>query len=109
VKQGDAVEVAKPFTPVDIAVSVANDFDASAFVIPDTTQNIMILSDDEFDDVVQADLIVIKQAWVAMEKGEEPFTPVISKCQKKKIKQLARSVAQSYNTRCRGDTSHLFL
>ncbi|MCI94174.1 hypothetical protein A2U01_0115472, partial [Trifolium medium] len=37
VKQADAVEVGKPFTPVDIAISVANDFDASARAIPDTT------------------------------------------------------------------------
>jgi hypothetical protein len=104
VKQDDAVEVG--FTPVDIAVSVPNDFDASAFVIPGTMQNIRILPDDEFDEVVQADLQVIKQAWAAMEKGEKPFTPVISKSQKKKIKQLARSVGQPYNTRSKGDTSH---
>jgi hypothetical protein len=104
VKQDDAVEVGKSFTPVDIAVSVPNDFDA--FVKPGTMQNIMILPDDEFDEVVQADLQVIKQAWVTMEKGEKPFTPIISKSQKKKIKQLARSVGQSYNTLSKGDTSH---
>ncbi|MCI50078.1 hypothetical protein A2U01_0071322, partial [Trifolium medium] len=47
----DAVEVGKHFTPVDIIVSVTEDFDASARAIPDTTQNIVILPDDEFDDV----------------------------------------------------------
>jgi hypothetical protein len=83
---------------------VPNDFDA--FVKPGTMQNIMILPDDEIDEVVQADLQVIKQAWVTMEKGEKPFTPIISKSQKKKIKQLARSVGQSYNTLSKGDTSH---
>ncbi|KAK2357831.1 hypothetical protein QL285_095068 [Trifolium repens] len=98
VKQDDAVEVGK--------VSVPNDFDAPAFVLPGTMQNIMILPDDEFDEAVQADLQVIKQAWAAMEKGEKSFTPVISKSQKKKIKQLARSVGQSCNTRSKGDTSH---
>ncbi|KAK2383390.1 hypothetical protein QL285_070849 [Trifolium repens] len=61
VKQDDAVEVGKSF-------SVPNDFDAPAFVIPVTMQNIMILPDDEFDEAVQADLQVIKQAWAAMEK-----------------------------------------
>jgi hypothetical protein len=99
VKQDDAVEVGKSF-------SVPNDFDAPAFVIPGTMQNIMILPDDEFDEAVQADLQVIKQAWAAMEKGEKSFTPVISKSQKKKIKQLARSVGQSCNTHSKGDTSH---
>ncbi|MCI26340.1 hypothetical protein A2U01_0047535, partial [Trifolium medium] len=105
----DAVEVGKPFTSVDIAVSVANDLDACARAIHDTTQKIVILPDDEFDEVVRADLQVIKQAWAAMEKGEKPFTPVISKSQKKKIKQLARSVGQPYNTRSRGGTSHMSL
>ncbi|MCI97583.1 hypothetical protein A2U01_0118884, partial [Trifolium medium] len=37
VKQADAVEVGKPLTPVNIAVSVVNEFDASACAIPDTT------------------------------------------------------------------------
>ncbi|GAU40378.1 hypothetical protein TSUD_265220 [Trifolium subterraneum] len=42
----DALEVEKPFTLVD------NNFDASSRAIPDTTQNIVILTDDEFDEVV---------------------------------------------------------
>jgi hypothetical protein len=99
--------VLQQVTTDDVAgVTPINDFDAPAFVIPGTMQNIMILPDDEFDEAVQADLQVIKQAWAAMEKGEKSFTPVISKSQKKKIKQLARSVGQSCNTRSKGDTSH---
>ncbi|KAK2427288.1 hypothetical protein QL285_025874 [Trifolium repens] len=34
--------------------------------IPDTTQQMMILSDEDFDDVVRADLKLIKQAWADM-------------------------------------------
>ncbi|GAU35422.1 hypothetical protein TSUD_375120 [Trifolium subterraneum] len=74
--------------------------------MPESTQNIVILPDEDLDEVVQADLRVIKQAWAAMEKGEKPFTPVISQSSKKKIIQLARSVGKSNNTRFRGDTSH---
>jgi hypothetical protein len=59
--------------------------------IPDTTQQMMILPDEDFDEVVRADLHLIKQVWTDMEKSENPFTPVLSKSQRKKIKQLARS------------------
>jgi hypothetical protein len=86
VKQTNAVKVKKSFTLVGIAGLVANNFDTFAHAIPDTTQKMVILSDDEFDEVVQVDLRVIKQAWTAMEKGEKHFTRVISKSQKKKIK-----------------------
>ncbi|PNX69092.1 hypothetical protein L195_g056527 [Trifolium pratense] len=34
VKQADAVEIENSFTPVDITVTTANDFDASARAIP---------------------------------------------------------------------------
>ncbi|PNX81090.1 hypothetical protein L195_g037105, partial [Trifolium pratense] len=74
VKQADAVEVENHFTPVNTAVSAAN-FDASARAIPDTTQKIVILPDEEFDEVV-VDLKIIKQALVAQEKGEKHFTPL---------------------------------
>ncbi|MCI90797.1 hypothetical protein A2U01_0112091, partial [Trifolium medium] len=60
--------------PLDIAVSVANNFDASARAIPNTTQKIVILSDEEFDEVVHADLRIIKQAWAATANGEKLFT-----------------------------------
>jgi hypothetical protein len=69
VKQADAVEVENSFTLIDIAVSVANNFDASARAIPDTTQNIAKLSDDEFDEVVQAYLHVIKQVSKSQKKN----------------------------------------
>ncbi|GAU40193.1 hypothetical protein TSUD_375010 [Trifolium subterraneum] len=55
-KQADAVEVEKCFTSIDIAASVVNNFDASARAIPDTTQKLVILPDDEFNEVVRADL-----------------------------------------------------
>ncbi|MCI55021.1 hypothetical protein A2U01_0076271, partial [Trifolium medium] len=41
---------------------------ASGRAIPETTQNVMILSDEDFDEVVRADLQLIKQAWADMEK-----------------------------------------
>jgi hypothetical protein len=68
--------------------------------------NIVILPDEDFDEVVQADLQVLKQVWAAMEKGEKPFTPFISKSQKMK-RQSVRSVGQPYNTRSRVDTFHM--
>jgi hypothetical protein len=43
VKQVDAVEYEKRFTPVDIAISVVINSDAHA--IPDTTQKLVILPD----------------------------------------------------------------
>jgi hypothetical protein len=52
----------------------------------------MILSDDDFDEVVRVDLQLIKQAWADMETCEKPFTPVVSKNQMKKIKRLARNL-----------------
>ncbi|MCI82296.1 hypothetical protein A2U01_0103570, partial [Trifolium medium] len=54
----------------------------------------MILPDEDFDEVVRADLQLIKQAWTNMKKGEKPFTPVLSKSQKKKNKHLARNGEQ---------------
>ncbi|GAU22134.1 hypothetical protein TSUD_251620 [Trifolium subterraneum] len=110
VQQAVVVKAENHFTLVDIAASEANDFDASARVIPDITQKIVILSDEEFDEVVGANLQIIKKkAWVAMEKGEKSFTHIISKSQKKKIKKLAQSGRKSYNTRSGGDTSHMSL
>ncbi|XP_045796104.1 uncharacterized protein LOC123890519 [Trifolium pratense] len=103
-KPVDTVAVENSF--IEIAVLEANDFDASARAIPDTTQRVVILPDEEYDEVVQEDLRIIKQAWAAMANREKPFTPVVSQRQKKKIKQLAWSVGQPYNTRSRGDTSN---
>jgi uncharacterized protein YfeS len=50
--------------------SLANDFDAFPQAKIDTTQKIVILPDDEFDEVVRADLHMIKQTWVVIEKGD---------------------------------------
>jgi hypothetical protein len=55
---------------------------------------VIILPEKDFDEVVRADLQLIKQAWADMEKGETPFTPVVCKSQRKKIKQLARTRGQ---------------
>ncbi|GAU47236.1 hypothetical protein TSUD_242860 [Trifolium subterraneum] len=79
------------------------DFDR---VIPEITQKVVILSDEDFDEVVIADLQLIKQVWADMEKGGKPFTPIISKIQRKKNKQLVRSGGKPYNIRSRGGTSH---
>ncbi|PNX77385.1 putative NBS resistance protein, partial [Trifolium pratense] len=76
--------VGKPFTLVNIAVSMANEFDASTRAIPDTKQNIVILPDDEFDEVVQANLQVIKQVWTTMEKGEKPSTLLFLKAKRRR-------------------------
>jgi hypothetical protein len=42
-----------------------------------------------------------------MEKGEKPFTPVVSKNQRKKIKLLIMSQGQIYNTRPMDATSRM--
>ncbi|MCI08167.1 defensin-like protein, partial [Trifolium medium] len=63
----------------------------SGRAIPETTQKVRILSDEDFEEVVRADLQLIKQAWADKEKDDKHFTTVISKSQRKKIKQLARS------------------
>jgi hypothetical protein len=88
------------------ATHVRHDTD-SGRPIPDTTQQMMILLDENFDDVVRAYLKLIKQAWADMATGEKSFTPVVSKSQRKKIKQLARNCRQPYNTGSMGVTSHI--
>ncbi|MCI79583.1 hypothetical protein A2U01_0100854, partial [Trifolium medium] len=40
----------------------------SGRAIPETTQKVMILPDEDFDEVFRADLQLIKQAWADMEK-----------------------------------------
>ncbi|MCH79699.1 hypothetical protein A2U01_0000453 [Trifolium medium] len=60
--------------------------DASGCPIPETTQKVVIVPDEDFDEVVRADLQVLKQVWADMDKGEKPFTPVINNSQKKKKK-----------------------
>ncbi|MCH95218.1 hypothetical protein A2U01_0016193, partial [Trifolium medium] len=82
--------------------------DDSGCAIPETTQKVVIVSDEDFDEVVRADLQVFKQ-WADMDKSEKSFTPVINKNQTKKLKQLARSVWKPYSTHSRGVTSHMSL
>ncbi|MCH97215.1 hypothetical protein A2U01_0018208, partial [Trifolium medium] len=57
--------------------------DVSAYAILETTQKVVIVPYDDFDEVVRADLQVIKQVWADMDKGEKPSTPFITKSQKK--------------------------
>jgi hypothetical protein len=80
--------------------TVAKDDEA----VPET-QVTMIANDDEFNAEVQKDLQVAKQLWADM-ADENPFKPVVSKSQRKRIKQLARSAGQPYNTRAQGAPSN---
>ncbi|MCH82732.1 hypothetical protein A2U01_0003543, partial [Trifolium medium] len=48
--------------------------------------------DEHLPKVFRKDIQIIKQAWEAMAEGGQPFTPYVSKQQKKKDKHLARSV-----------------
>jgi hypothetical protein len=64
----------------------------SGRAIPETMQNVRILPDEDFDEVLRAYLQLMKQVWDDMKKVEKSFTPVINKSQRKNIKQLARSI-----------------
>jgi hypothetical protein len=79
--------------------TVAKDDEA----VPET--QVTIANDDEFNAEVQKDLQVAKQLWADM-ADENPFKPVVSKSQRKRIKQLARSAGQPYNTRAQGAPSN---
>ncbi|MCH89860.1 RNA-directed DNA polymerase (Reverse transcriptase), partial [Trifolium medium] len=57
-------------------------------MVPETQLGLVIASDNEFDDDVQHDLQILKQAWADMAEGGH-FTPYISKQQKKMNKRLA--------------------
>jgi hypothetical protein len=50
--------------------------------------NALILSDEDFDEVVRADIQLIRQAWADMEKAEKPFTPIINKSKKRTNNRL---------------------
>ncbi|PNX92858.1 hypothetical protein L195_g016001 [Trifolium pratense] len=66
-------------------------------------------SDEDFDDdhtVVQNDIKIIRQAWADMVEQEQPFTPYISKQQKKRDKKKASSAGKPYHTRSK-DCSHV--
>jgi hypothetical protein len=66
----------------------------------------VLANDDDFDEVAKNDIALIRQAWA---DKEQPFTTVVSKSQRKKIKQLARGAGQSHNTHSKGVTSPLVL
>jgi hypothetical protein len=66
----------------------------------------MIANDDEFNAEVQKDLQVAKQLWADM-ADENPYKLVVSKSQRKRLKQLARSAGQPYNTRSQGAPSNM--
>jgi hypothetical protein len=44
-------------------------------------------------EVIRNSIQVIKQAWAAMAKGEQPLTPYVSKQQKKKDKHVTESAS----------------
>jgi hypothetical protein len=44
-------------------------------------------------EVIRNSIQVIKQAWAAMAKGEQPLTPYVSKQQKKKDKHVTKSAS----------------
>jgi hypothetical protein len=88
-------------TPLDEEQQLAN----SCSVVPET-QNLVVANDDDFDEVAKNDIALIRQAWA---DKEQPFTTVVSKSQRKKIKQLARGAGQSHNTHSKGVTSPLVL
>ncbi|MCI09662.1 hypothetical protein A2U01_0030749 [Trifolium medium] len=78
--------------------SISNDDGEDILMVP-STQLVMVVNDKEFNDVVQKDLQVVKKLWADMAEAkqgqqEESFTPFVSKSQKKKNKNLARSACQ---------------
>ncbi|MCH86872.1 protein RADIALIS-like 1-like [Trifolium medium] len=71
------------------------------------TQLVRVVNDEEFDDVVQKDLQVVKKLCADMAEAnqgqqEESFAPFVSKSRKKKNKNLAKSVGHPYHTRSKG-------
>ncbi|MCI43375.1 hypothetical protein A2U01_0064612, partial [Trifolium medium] len=64
------------------------------------TQIVRVVNDEEFDEVVQKELQVVKKLWANMTdakqgKQEGSFTQFVSKSRKKKNKNLAKSVELS--------------
>jgi hypothetical protein len=68
--------------------------------IPET-QNLIVANDDDFDEVARQDIALVKQAWADMAE-EHPFTPYVSKTQRKRNYKAARSVGQPYHTCSKG-------
>jgi hypothetical protein len=94
--------------PVDSEKMVdATSDDGEEIVIE--TQLTRVVNDEEFDDVVQKELQVVKQIWADMADNDKQFTPVVSKSQKKRNRQKMRSAGQPYHTRSKGARSHMSL
>jgi hypothetical protein len=55
-----------------------------------------VVNDEEFDEVVQQDLRIVKQLSADMAEGK-PFTEAVSKGQKKRNKKIACSAGQPYH------------
>jgi hypothetical protein len=73
------------------------------------TQLTRVVNDEEFDDVVQKELQMVKQIWADMADNDKQFTSVVSKSQKKRNRQKMHSAGQPYHTRSKGARSHMSL
>ncbi|MCI59923.1 hypothetical protein A2U01_0081178, partial [Trifolium medium] len=60
--------------------------DGEEIIVVPATQNTRVVNDVEFDEEVQKELKVVKQLWANMVEQEKPFTPFVSRSQKKKDK-----------------------
>ncbi|MCI32212.1 hypothetical protein A2U01_0053424, partial [Trifolium medium] len=95
-------------------VEVSSNDDGEDILMVSATQLVRVVNDEEFDDVVQKELQVVKKLWADMAeakqgKQEESFTPFVSKSQKKKNKNLARSAGQPYHTCSKGAPRNMSL
>jgi hypothetical protein len=68
-----------------------------------------VVNDEDFDAIVQKDLQVVKQIWADMAENEKPFTPFVSKSQRKRNNQKVRSAGQPYQTRSKGAPTNMSL
>jgi hypothetical protein len=93
--------------PVDSEKMVDASSDDGEEIVIETQLTRMV--NDEFDDVVQKELQVVKQIWADMADNDKQFTSVVSKSQKKRNRQKMRSAGQPYHTRSKGTRSHMSL
>jgi hypothetical protein len=82
----------------DVAQDDATQVDESQ-PIPETP-NLVVADENEFDDTARQDIALVQHAWANM--AEQPFTPYVSKSQRKRNNQAARSAGQPYHTRSKG-------
>jgi hypothetical protein len=82
----------------DVAQEDATQVDESQ-PIPETP-NLLVADEHEFDDIARKDIALVQQAWADM--AEQPFTPYVSKNQRKRNNKAARSAGQPYHTRSKG-------